>query len=368
MKLRYRILVGTVGVVAAALVVLGAALAHEQPCPMVPETAIGATPMRAWMVRCYGGPEKIQLENLAKPTPADDEILVKVRAASVNPLDWHGMRGEPRIMRLGTGIGAPGDPHFGVDFAGVVESVGKGVTKFKAGDELLGLGNGAFGEYLTVGENGNVALKPANISFQEAAAVPIAAITALQALRDQGQVKSGQKVLINGASGGVGTFAVQLAKIFGAEVTAVCSGRNVEMVRALGADHVVDYTKDDVTAGATRFAVIVDLVGTHSMSEYRRILTDDGNFVIVGALSDGKWLGPLSYVLKAKLYDLFVSPHFHFFIANATPADLKLIGGFMEDGKVKAVIDKSYPLSEVPEAIRYLETGRARGKIVIDVN
>ena len=368
MKRRYKFLGGLVGVAVLGLVALGAVLAHEKPCPMVPERAMDGNSMKAWMARCYGGPELLQLESLPKPAPADDEVLVKVHAASVNPLDWHGMRGEPRIMRLGTGIGAPGDAHFGVDFAGVVESIGKRVTKFKPGDAVFGLSNGAFGEYLVVRESGSVAPKPANVSFQEAAAVPVAAVTALQSLRDRGQVKSGQKVLINGASGGVGTFAVQLAKIFGAEVTAVCSGRNVDMVRALGADHVIDYTREDVTTGSTRFDVIIDLVGTHSMPEYRRILVDDGNFVIVGALGDGKWLDPLGFVLKAKIYGLFVSPRFHFFIANATTADLQLLGGLMQEGKIKSVIDKTYSLSGVPEAIRYLETGRARGKVVIDVN
>jgi NADPH:quinone reductase-like Zn-dependent oxidoreductase len=367
MKRRYKILGGIAGVIAVGVVVFGAVLAHENPCPTASEEVSGDASMKAWTARCYGGPEVLQLESVAKPAPADDEVLVRVRAASVNPLDWHSLRGEPRIMRMSAGIGTPKDPYNGVDFAGVVESAGKGVTKFKPGDEVFGIRGGAFGEFVQVREDRNVVLKPANVSFQEAAAMPVAAVTALQALREQGQVKSGQKVLINGASGGVGTYAVQLAKNFGAEVTAVCSGRNVAMVQSLGADHVVDYTKEDVTAGATKFDLIVDIVGTHSMSDYRRILTADGNFVVVGALSDGKWLGPLGFVIRAKVYDLFASPHVHFFISHANPEDLKLLADLMQEGKLKSVIDKTYPLSEVPEAIRYLETGRARGKVVIDV-
>ena len=369
MKRRYKILIGAAGVVAVAVVTLGAVLAHDSPCPMVPETetAPGDTPVKAWMYRCYGGPEVLQLESMPKPVPADDEVLVKVHAASVNPLDWHYLHGEPRIMRMEAGIGAPKDHSMGADFAGVVESVGKDVKKFKAGDAVYGTRGGAFGEYVQIRESRNIVLKPANISFQQAAAVPIAAITALQALRDQGHVKSGQKVLINGASGGVGTFAVQLAKHFGAEVTAVCSGRNVEMVSALGADHIVDYTKEDVTAGATKFDVIIDTVGTHTLSDYRRVMTDKAEFVIVGAPNDGKWLGAMSFVLKAKVYGMFVSQEFHFFLADVNQTDLDLLSGLMQAGKVKPVIDKTYPMSELPEAIRYLEAGHARGKVVIDL-
>jgi NADPH:quinone reductase-like Zn-dependent oxidoreductase len=307
----------------------------------------------------------LQLESTPKPKPADDEVLVKVHAASVNPLDWHYLRGEPRVMRMDAGIGAPKEPSLGVVFAGVVESAGKDVKKFKAGDEVYGARGGAFGEYVLVRESRNIVLKPSSISFQQAAAVPIAAITALQALRDQGKIKPGQKVLINGASGGVGTFAVQLAKNFGAEVTAVCSGRNVEMVGALGADHVVDYTQEDVTAGTTKFDVIVDTVGTHSLSDYRRVMADRAEFVIVGAPNEGKWLGAMSFVLKAKIYGMFVSQNFHFFLAKVNPDDLNLLSGMMVDGKLKSVIDRTYPLSEVPEAIRYLETGRAHGKVII---
>ena len=367
MKRRYKILIGAAGVIAVAVVTLGAVLAHESPCPAIPESTSGDSNVKAWMYRCYGGPEVLQLESMPKPVPADDEVLVKVHAASLNPLDWHYLRGEPRLMRMEAGIGAPKEPSLGVDYAGVVESVGKDVTKFKAGDEVYGARGGAFGEYVRVRESRNIVLKPASLSFQQAAAVPIAAVTALQAVRDQGKVKRGQKVLINGASGGVGTFAVQLAKNLGAEVTAVCSGRNVEMVGALGADHVVDYTKEDVTAGTTKFDVIIDTVGTHSLSDYRRVMTDHAEFVIVGAPNEGKWLGAMSFVMKAKVYGMFVSQQFHFFLAEVNPGDLNLLSALMQEGKVKPVIDKTYPMSELPEAMRYLEAGHARGKIVINI-
>ena len=233
--------------------------------------------MKGWVHRCYGGPEILQFEELAKPVVEDESVIVKVRAASVNPLDWHTLRGKPYFMRMDAGIGAPTEVQLGVDFAGVVESVGKSVTKFKPGDEVFGARSGAFSEFVRVKESRNIVLKPASASFEQAASLPIAAITALQALRDKGQLKAGQKVLINGASGGVGTFAVQIAKALGAEVTGVCSGRNVELVRSLGADHVIDYTREDFTAGATKYDLIVDNVVTHSFSDYRRVLTDTGS-------------------------------------------------------------------------------------------
>jgi NADPH:quinone reductase-like Zn-dependent oxidoreductase len=366
MKRRYKILGWFAGTVAVAITVFSMVLSHTSPCP----TAAGGVEehaMSAWTYHCYGGPEVLELAPVAKPTPAADEVLVKVRAAAVNPLDWHYLRGEPYVMRMGAGIGAPTNPMMGVDFSGVVESVGKDVTNFKTGDAVFGARGGAFGEYVLVGETRNIVLKPDNISFEQAAAVPIAAVTALQALRDGGRVKAGSKVLINGASGGVGTFAVQIAKSMGADVTAVCSGRNVEMVKALGADRVIDYTKENFTEGNARYDVIIDNIGNHPLSKLRDVLTEDGRDVIVGGPSDGKLLGPLKLALKGRLYSKFVKQEFLFFLADVNPQDLALLNELMRDGKMTPVIDRTYPFSELPEAIRYLETGRARGKVVVTI-
>jgi len=340
-------------------------LSHDSPCGTAPTLPAGAATAKSWMYRCYGAPEVLKLEDVAKPEPADDELLVKVHAASVNPLDWHYMRGTPYIMRMEAGIGAPREPSIGVDFAGTVESVGKDVKNFKPGDEVFGVRGGAFGEYVHVRESRNVILKPANVSFEQAAAVPVAAVTALQALRDKGQLKAGQKVLINGASGGVGTFAVQIAKAMSAEVTGVCSGRNVEMVRSLGADHVIDYTKEDFTIGTNKYDLIVDNVGSHSFSDYRRVMSPAGILVIVGGPSDGKFLGPMSGIIKAQAYDPFVSQQFLFMLSNMTPQDLKILRDMLAAGTIKPVIDRTYTLNEVPQAIAYLETGRARGKVIV---
>jgi NADPH:quinone reductase-like Zn-dependent oxidoreductase len=368
MKRRNKIFLWTAGTVVVAVVALRLVLSHDSPCGTAPPLAAGETTMKGWVRRCYGGPENLQYEDLAKPVASDDEVIVKVRAASVNPLDWHYMRGKPFVMRMvGTGLGAPTDAQLGVDFAGVVESVGNAVTKFKPGDEVFGGRDGAFSEYVRVRESRNVILKPANITFEQAAAIPIAAVTALQALRDAGKLKAGEKVLVNGASGGVGTFAVQIAKAMGAEVTGVCSGRNVELVSSLGADHVLDYTKVDFTQGAIKYDLIVDNVTTHPLSDYRRVLDENGRFVIIGSNNDGDYLGPMADVLKAGIYDPFVSQEFGFMLAALQPEDLATLAGMMAEGKIRAVIDRTYKMSEVPEAIRYLETGRARGKVVITV-
>src|ERR1700719_4696462 len=242
MKLRYKIL-GVLGIVLAVGVAsLALVMSHTSPCGPAPSPPAGATLMKGGVYRCYGSPEVLRYEDIAKPTPAEDEVLVKVRAASVNPLDWHYMEGTPYMVRIGAGFGKPENPRLGVDFAGTVEAVGRNVTRFKPGDEVFGGKFGAFAEYVAVREDRALALKPNNMTFEQAAAVPIAAVTALQALRDTGKLRPGQKVLINGASGGVGTFAVQIAKSLGAEVTGVCSTRNVDLVRSLGADHVIDYT------------------------------------------------------------------------------------------------------------------------------
>jgi NADPH:quinone reductase-like Zn-dependent oxidoreductase len=366
MKRRYKILSWLAGTLAVAFVALALVLRHTSPCPPA-ATGMAESAMRAWTYHCYGGPEVLELTSVAKPVPAADEVLVRVKAAAANPLDWHYLRGEPYIMRMGAGIGAPSDSRLGVDFSGVVEGVGSDVTKFKPGDAVFGARGGAFGEYVVVRESRNIVLKPDNVSFEQAAAVPIAAITALQALRDEGQVKAGTKVLINGASGGVGTYAVQLAKWMGADVTAVCSGRNVELVKSLGADHVVDYTREDFTAGTVKYDVIIDNIGNQPLSSLRRVMTENGKDVIVGAPSDGKWLGALWVPLKGGVYSWFVSQDFAFFLSNMTPADLALLRDLMAEGKLKSVIERTYPLSEVPEAIRHLETGRARGKVVVTI-
>ena len=278
-------------VVAVMLLTLAATMSHDSPCGPADPLAADATRMKAIVYRCYGSPDVLKLEDVEKPTPADDEVLVRVRAASVNPLDWHYMRGTPYIMRLDSGVGTPTSTRMGVDFSGTVEAVGRNVKRFRPGDEVFGGRRGAFAEYVTVREDRALALKPANVTFEQAAAVPIAAMTALQALRDKGGIQPGQKVLINGASGGVGTFAVQIAKSFGAEVTGVCSTRNLDLVRSLGADHVIDYTKEDFTKSGQRYDLILDNVGNHPLLALRRVLTPGGTMVIVGG-SKGNWITP----------------------------------------------------------------------------
>jgi len=322
------------------------------------------------IVYCDYGLANLKLADIAKPTPTDDQILVKVHAASVNPLDWHFIEGTPKIMRaLGVGLRKPKDTRLGVDFAGTVEAVGKNVTQFKPGDEVFGGRDGAFAEYVCPRADRAVTLKPANITFEQAASVNIAGITALQAVRDKGKVQPGQKVLINGASGGVGTFAVQIAKSFGADVTGVCSTRNLEMVRSLGADHVIDYTKEDFAKGDQRYDVILDNVPNHSLSECRAVLTPEGKYVMIGGggPNDNRWIGPFGRLIQALVISPFVNQKMGMMMAELKKSDLTILGDMMQSGKVKPVIDRTYKLSELPEAIRYLEGGHARGKVVITV-
>jgi NADPH:quinone reductase-like Zn-dependent oxidoreductase len=323
--------------------------------------------MKAVVHRCYGTPDVITVESLAKPTPGDYAVLVKVQAASVNPLDWHLLRGDPYFMRMGSGLGAPKDFRMGVDFAGTVEAVGKKVTRFKPGDEVFGGRDGALAEYVTVYQDAALALKPANLTFDQAAAAPIAALTALQALRDKGKVQAGQKVLINGASGGVGTFAVQIARLYGADVTGVTSTHNVELVRSLGANRVIDYTREDFTQGSQRYDLIVDLVGNHSFGDNRRVLKEKGVYIGIGGggVSDGGFLGPIAGALKMMVFAPFVSQRVEFFVADLNKEDLARVAELMQSGKVVAVIDKRYELSDSAEAIRYLERGHARGKVIV---
>jgi NADPH:quinone reductase-like Zn-dependent oxidoreductase len=350
-----------------ALFSLGLALSHNSACGPSPAVAANVKTMNAIVYRCYGPAEVLRLEEIEKPAVADDQVLVRVHASSVNPLDWHYIHGTPYLLRLDAGMGAPGEPRLGVDFAGTVEAVGKAVARFKAGDEVFGGRTGAFAEYVTVREQRAIALKPAGVSFEQAASVPIAGITALQALRDKGHIQRGQKVLINGASGGVGTFAVQIAKSYGADVTGVCSTKNVGMVRALGADHVIDYTHEDFTLGSQRYDLIVDNVGSHSLSQYRHVLNPNGVFVIVGGPSTGQWIGPLIVPLKALILSPFVSQKFKPFLAELNREDLAFLADLMQAGKLTPVLDRTYTLNDVPAAIRYLEAGHARGKVVITV-
>ena len=322
--------------------------------------------MQAVVYHRYGPPDVLELQEVEKPAAGDDDVLVRIRAASVNPYDWHYMRGEPIIARpqLG-GLRKPKSTRLGVDMAGEVEAVGRNVGEFRPGDEVFGVCQGAFAEYATTRES-SLALKPANVTFEQAGAVGIAAFTAIQALRDWGQVEAGQKVLINGAAGGVGTFAVQLAKVWGAEVTGVCSTRNVEMVSSIGADHVIDYTKEDFTSDRQRYDVLLDIIGNRSLSKTRGVLTPKGRFVMIGG-PKGRWIRPLDRILGALVSSPFVSQKTVSRTARWAKEDLVLMRELMEAGKVRSVIDRTYPLREITEAVRYLEDGHARGKVVITI-
>ena len=366
MKLRYKIILGSLVVIAIGFTTLVITLSYNSDCEPLPAVATDKEKIKAIVYNCYGSPEVLRLQDVEKPEPNDNQVLVKVHASSVNPYDWHNMRGAPYIMRLATGIGAPEDHSMGVDFAGTVEAVGKDVTRFKSGDRVFGGSGGAFGEYVVVSENRSIAFVPDNMSFEQAATVPIAAITALQALRDQGKIQRGQKVLINGASGGVGTFAVQIAKSFGAEVTGVCSTRNQELVRSIGADHMFDYKKEDYTQSGNQYDLIIDNVGNHPLSKNRRVLKPGGTLVIVGG-SKGNWLGPLINPLKAVMLSPFVDENLLFFVAQLKQDDLVYLADLMETGKMTPVIDRRYSLSEVPAAIAYSEEGHVRGKLVVNM-
>ena len=317
--------------------------------------------MRAAVYKSYGPPDVLTIEKIEKPVPSDDEILVRVRASSVNPAEWYAMTGL-FIARLGGGLFKPKDTRLGADYAGVVEAVGKNVTEFKPGDEVFGGKHGAFAEYICVQDN--IALKPANISFEQAGGVAIAALTALQGLRDYGKLQAGQKVLINGASGGVGTFAVQIARALGAEVTAVCSTKNIECARLLGADHVFDYTREDFTRSSQRYDLLLDIVGSRSWREYKRVLKPLATVVLVGGPKTPV-IGPLSHLIKMNLSALGASQKVVFFIAKFNRQDFSVLRELMVSGKVKPIIDRTYPLNKINEAMAYLGTGHARAKIVV---
>jgi NADPH:quinone reductase-like Zn-dependent oxidoreductase len=322
--------------------------------------------MKAIAYHRYGPPEVLGLEEVDEPVVQDDDVLVRVRAASVNPRDWHFLRGLPYVVRP-VGLRRPKSGVLGSDIAGQVEAVGKAVTRFRPGDEVFAFVlSGAFAEHAAVPQ-AVLGPKPATLTFEQAATVPLAALTALQGLRDHGRVQPGQKVLILGASGGVGTFAVQLARSFGAEVTGVSSTRNLELVRSLGADHVIDYTREDFTRNGQTYDLIFQLAGTRSPSDLRRALTPKGTLVLSSGESDGRWIGPLGRVIKAAVLSPFLRQRLVTFEAKQSKDDLRVLKELVESGKLVPVIDRTYPLIETSEAIRYLETGHARGKVVITV-
>jgi NADPH:quinone reductase-like Zn-dependent oxidoreductase len=323
--------------------------------------------MKAAVRDRYGSPDVVEVREIDKPDATDDEVLVRVRAASVNPADWYTLSGTPYVARMQVGLRTPKSDRLGVDFAGQVEAVGKNVTQFRPGDEVFGGRDGAFAEYVCVREDRAVVLKPANLTFEQAAAVPVAALTALQGLRDKGQTQPGQKVLINGASGGVGTFAVQVAKALGAEVTGVCSTGNVDRVRSLGADHVIDYTHEDFTLSDRRYDLLFDVAGSRSWSACRRVLDAQATLVIVGAPKGNRLMGPLSHIVKVRLAALRGSQKAVFFIAKFNKPDLVVLQELLEAGKVTPVVDRRYELSEIADAFRYLGEGHAQGKVVLTV-
>ncbi|MDQ3703983.1 MAG: NAD(P)-dependent alcohol dehydrogenase [Chloroflexota bacterium] len=319
--------------------------------------------MKAMVYHKYGPPDVLELQETDKPVVDDDSVVVRVCAASVNAGDWRLIRGRPYLVRLFTGLLKPKGGAPGNDLAGHVEAVGRKVTEFKPGDEVIGNRTGALAEYVS-GKECNFVLKPARITFEQAAAVPVAALTALQGLRDAGQIRPGQKVLINGAAGGVGTFAVQIAKSFGAHVTGVCSTRNVDMARSIGADDVIDYIKDDFTRSGQRYDLILDIAGNRPLSHCRRVLSRNGVLVLVGG-PNGRWLGPVTRWLQGRVMSWFVSQTLVPFLSKSSKEDLVVLKELIAAGKVTPVIDRTYPLSQTAEAIRYLEGGHARGKVVI---
>ena len=321
--------------------------------------------MKAIVHERYGRPDVLELRDVDKPVVEDDHVLVRVHASSVNPVEWYGVTGL-YFARIGNGLRKPKDPTVGADLAGRIEAVGRDVTELQPGEEVFGTSGGSWAEYAAARPD-RLAPKPANLSFEESAAVPVAALTALQALRDHGQVQPGQKVLINGASGGVGTFAVQIAKSFGADVTAVCSARNVEQARSLGADRVVDYTEEDFTKRGERHDLMLDIAGSRSFLACRRVLTPEATVVLIGGRMTYRGLGPLPHLAGSILKSRFRSQTVKFFVAKITTDDLVVLKELIEGGKVTPIIDRKYQLSEAPEALSYLGEGHARGKVVITV-
>jgi NADPH:quinone reductase-like Zn-dependent oxidoreductase len=364
MKLRYKIIYGLLSILGLAAVALAITISYTSECTSPPGVTAGAETMKAVVSRCYGGPDALEYLDVEKPKPGPKDVIVAVRAAAVNPLDYHYMRGSPYLLRLARGIGKPKDQRMGADFSGVVAEIGDEVSKFAVGDAVFGGRSGAFAEYLLVPEDGAIAAIPDGVSFESAAAIGVAAVTALQALRDEGGLVAGEKVLINGASGGVGTYAVQIAKELGAEVHGVCSTRNVEMVRALGADHIFDYKKEDYTESGNEYDLVVDMVGNHSLNANRRVLKPNGRLVLVGG-PKGNWVAPLVPPLKAAMLSPFVDQPISVLLARLRGEDLEYLAGLLADGSLTSRIDTRYSLADTAEALRYLETQRARGKVII---
>jgi NADPH:quinone reductase-like Zn-dependent oxidoreductase len=323
-------------------------------------------PMKATVYTKYGAPDVVEIKDIEKPSPKADEVLIRIRATSVNPLDWHFMRGKPYVVRAMSGLTKPKITRLGVDVAGQVEAVGRKVTQFKPGDEVFGACRGAFAEYGCTLES-SLVTKPRNVTFEQAGAVSVAGRTALQGLRDKGQIQAGQKVLVNGAAGGVGTFVVQIAKSFGAYVTGVCSTRNLDMVRSIGADRVIDYTHDDFAKSGQRYDIVFDCYANHSLFACRRVLIPKGIYIAIGGPSGPWMIGLLGRMVTGPVLSGLTSQKFVTFMAKSSKEDLRVLGELMEAGKVTPVIDRRYRLSEVPAAIRYLEEGHARGKVVITV-
>jgi NADPH:quinone reductase-like Zn-dependent oxidoreductase len=323
--------------------------------------------MKAAVRDRYGPPDVVELREVDKPVPADEEVLVRVRAASLNLADWYAVTGRPWVGRTQMGLFKPKSNRLGVDYAGTVEAVGREVTEFRPGDEVFGGRDGAYAEYVCARADRSMVRKPANVTFEQAAAVPIAAITALQGLRDKGHAQPGQKVLINGASGGVGTFAVQIAKALGAEVTAVCSTGKVDLVRSIGADHVVDYTREDFTRSDERYDLMLDIAGSRSWSECRRVLKSQATLVIVGGPKTNRLLGPLGHLVKVRLAAFRSSRKVVFFIAKFNKADMEALRELLETGTVTPVVERSYELSDIAGALEYMGEGHCRAKVVLTV-
>ena len=323
--------------------------------------------MRSVVYHEYGSPDVLKEIEIEVPAITDNQVLLKVHAVSINPADWHLMRGTPYLVRLQAGLLRPKSGSFGLDMAGVVEVVGKNVSEFKVGDEVFGESSGALSEYAIISKD-QLVMKPTNVNFEAAAAVPMAGFTALQALRNKGRIQAGQKVLIVGASGGVGTFAVQIAKSYGAEVTGVCSTRNVEMVKSIGADHVIDYTSENFWESKERFDLIIQTAGNYSLAQLRKVLSPTGTLVLAGDSSGPKAVFGMSFIvgmLKAAVISRFSKQRIPAFLAKRSKADLIILKALIEEGKLTPVIDKSYPMGQIADAVRYLETGHARGKIII---
>ena len=323
--------------------------------------------MKAFVRDRYGSPDVLELKDVDRPVIDDDSILVRVRAASINQYDWHMLLGTPYLVRMVAGLRKPKSKAVGMDVAGQIEAVGKNVTEFRTGDKVFGSRHGSLAEYVRGTPQSSLVPMPAGLTFEQAAAVPMAASTALQGLRDKGQIKPGQRVLINGASGGVGTFAVQIAKAFGAHVTAVCSTRNVDQARSLGADEVIDYTREDFTRGGRRYDLILDVAASGSLSSRRRVLEPDGILVGVGAADGGRLTSIVAGLIETAVLSRFGNQKMPFFIAKNSKEDLLVLKEMIEAGKIRPVIDRTFPFTETADAMRYLGTGHARAKVVVTV-